>query len=234
MQSEILREVVSSVAGEKAKSIVEVLFEKKNVNEFLIAKKLKLTINQTRNILYKLADEGLVSFLRKKDSKKGGWYTYFWTLNLDKGLMKFKENLSKSLKNLQQQANSKKMERFYYSPNCGLEFTEEAALANDYTCPECGEILQPKDNSKEVVVFEKEILKVEGLLKKVDEEIRIISEKNVKIKVRRLKSEEIKKKKERDTKRKRRAMEMKKNRAASTHKKKKGKNPKKKDKKRKK
>jgi len=221
MQSEILKEVVSSAAGEKAKTIVDVLFEKKNVNEFLIAKKLKLTINQTRNILYKLADEGLVSFLRKKDSKKGGWYTYFWTLNLDKGLMKFKENLNKNLNNIKQQANSKKMERFYYSPNCNLEFSEEAALINDYTCPECGEILQPKDNSKEVVLIEKEIIKLESLLKKVEEEINIISEKNEKTKVRRLKSEEQLKKKERETKRKRRVLEMKKNRAASNHPKKK-------------
>ncbi|MEI6850177.1 MAG: hypothetical protein WCK29_03995, partial [archaeon] len=75
MQVSILREVVSTIAGERAKTIIDLLIDKKNVNEFLIAKKMKLTINQTRNILYKLGDEGLVSFIRKKDAKKGGWYT---------------------------------------------------------------------------------------------------------------------------------------------------------------
>src|SRR3989344_5879391 len=84
MQIDLLKEIVSSVAGEKAKAVVDLLHQKKNVNEFLVAKKLKLTINQTRNILYKLADEGLVSFIRKKDTKKGGWDTYFWTLNSGK------------------------------------------------------------------------------------------------------------------------------------------------------
>ena len=50
--------------------IVDLLYGKANVNEFLIAKKLNVTINQARNILYKLGDEGLVSFIRKKDKKK--------------------------------------------------------------------------------------------------------------------------------------------------------------------
>ena len=100
MQIIILKDVVSSIAGEKAKSLVDLLSGKKNVNEFLIAKKLKLTINQTRNILYKLADEGIVSFIRKKDSRKGGWYTYFWTINPEKGMMKFKGSLTKMISDL--------------------------------------------------------------------------------------------------------------------------------------
>ena len=51
MQIELLKSIVSSIAGDKAKGIVELLIKKKNVNEFLIAKKLNLTINQTRNLL---------------------------------------------------------------------------------------------------------------------------------------------------------------------------------------
>ena len=99
MYQELLKEIVGSTAGEKAKGIVDLLYGKKNVNEFLITKKLKLLINQTRHILYKLADEGLVSFIRKKDSKKGGWYTYYWTLHIGKGLSKYKENLVSNINN---------------------------------------------------------------------------------------------------------------------------------------
>ncbi|MEK6850448.1 MAG: hypothetical protein AABX85_02655 [Nanoarchaeota archaeon] len=200
MQIEILKDVVSLVAGERARGIVDLLFGKKNVNEFLISKKLKLTINQTRNILYKLGDEGLVSFVRKKDSKKGGWYTYFWTLNLDKGLIKFRDKLIKDMDNFKQQINRKKTERFYHSSNCKMEFSEEVALANNYACPECGEILQLKDNSKEIVLLEKDLKKNEGMLQKVQEEIKILTEQEEKIKQRRLKFEEKKKKAERDAK----------------------------------
>jgi len=54
MQTNFLEEIVENIAGSQAREIVKLLEGKKDVNEFLIAKKLKLTINQTRNILYKL------------------------------------------------------------------------------------------------------------------------------------------------------------------------------------
>ncbi len=72
MQEKILKKIVPQFAGQGSEKLVDLLFKKQNVNEFLIAKKLNLTINQTRNMLYKLADEGLVEFIRKKDKKKGG------------------------------------------------------------------------------------------------------------------------------------------------------------------
>ncbi len=210
MQIIILKDVVSSIAGEKAKSLVDLLSGKKNVNEFLIAKKLKLTINQTRNILYKLADEGIVSFIRKKDSRKGGWYTYFWTINPEKGMMKFKGSLTKMISDLKIQIKSKETERFYYSPSCGLEFTEEAALTNNYTCPECGEILQLKDNTKEIVTLIKEVDKNEALLEKVNFEIGLLEQKDEKIKIRKIKAEDKKKKAEREARKKQKQKELKK------------------------
>ena len=210
MQINLLKDIVASVAGDKARSIVDLLVSKKHVNEFLIAKKLNLTINQTRNILYKLADEGLVSFLRKKDSKKGGWYTYFWTLNQDKSLYKFQEMLNKSIENLKQQIQSKKTERFFTCSNCHIDYTEESALLNDYTCSECGEILQLKDSSKEVVVFEKDLGKAEELLKEVQAEIVIIQDKDAKSRTRKMKAVDKKKSVERAAKRKKKQSEMKK------------------------
>src|SRR3989344_5440571 len=77
---DLLKDITSSVGGKNAAQIVDLLLDKKHINEFIVAKKLELTINQTRNILYKLSDEGLVSSIRKKDKKKG-WYTYFWTFH---------------------------------------------------------------------------------------------------------------------------------------------------------
>ena len=94
MQKDLLKKIALEVGGQSAEGVVDILFGKKHVNEMIIAKKLKLTINQTRNVLYKLGDEGLVSFIRKKDSKKGGWYIYYWTLEAGKSLSKLKENLS--------------------------------------------------------------------------------------------------------------------------------------------
>src|SRR4030042_2056328 len=85
MLKKFLKEIIVSIAGKQAETIIDLLDGKKYINEFIIAKKLNLTINQTRNILYKISDHGLVSFIRKKDKKKG-WYTYFWKLEILKCL----------------------------------------------------------------------------------------------------------------------------------------------------
>lgn len=63
MLKKFLKEVVVIVVGRPVEEIVDLLDSKKHVNEFIIAKKMDITINQTRNILYKLSDSGLVSSL---------------------------------------------------------------------------------------------------------------------------------------------------------------------------
>ncbi|HLC53162.1 MAG TPA: hypothetical protein VJK03_01340 [Candidatus Nanoarchaeia archaeon] len=201
MQVNLLKSIVASIAGSSATGIVDLLYNKKNVNEFLIAKKLKLTINQTRNILYRLADEGLVSFVRKKDSKKGGWYTYFWTLNSGKSLMKFRDHLMKMIEHLKQQLAQRRSARFFYCKNCNLEFSEEAALGNQYTCPECGEVLVLKDMQNEIVQYEKEIVRLQESLAKVREEVDVISHQEGKARERRIKAEQRKKSRERAARR---------------------------------
>ncbi|MBI3333902.1 hypothetical protein HYZ97_00230 [Candidatus Pacearchaeota archaeon] len=197
MQVTLLKSIISSFAGTNASGIVDLLYGKKNVNEFLIAKKLNLTINQTRNILYKLADEGLVSFVRKKDNKKGGWYTYFWTLNSGKSLLKFRDTMDKTITSLRSQLQSRKQGRFYLCKNCHLEFNEEQALLHTYACPECGEVLEVKDTSAEIQELEREIAKLEQALSKVNDELKIINHKEDQARTRRMKADERKRKKER-------------------------------------
>ena len=70
-QEKLIHDLVEEMAGENNGRIVDILFGKKDVNEFSIAKKMDLTINQVRNILYKLSADGLVSFIRKKDKRIG-------------------------------------------------------------------------------------------------------------------------------------------------------------------
>lgn len=204
MQIKLLKDIVASIVGQNSAKIVDLLYEKKNVNEFLIAKKLKLTINQTRNVLYRLADEGLVGFVRKKDSKKGGWYTYFWTLNTGKSLAKFRQRLEKDIENLKQQINTKRTATFFYCPNCNIEYTEESALVNEYTCPECGGILQLKDNTIEIANLEKEVERYGELLREVNEEIGSIEKREGKLKERRIKAEAKRKSLERKKKKRER------------------------------
>jgi len=183
MQTELLTEVVSNVAGKSAANIVELLIGKKNVNEFIIAKKLNLTINQTRNILYKLSNFGLVTFTRKKDKKKA-WYTYFWTLDVNKSLFLLRDMFEKDMANLKKQLEIRQNKRFFICKTCGIEVSEETALANNFACSECGEIYELNTDKKVVMELSQKISKAEKNIETVNEELSKIKEKEEKKAVR--------------------------------------------------
>lgn len=200
-----LKNVSFIIAGQASEEIIDVLYKKKKVNEFLIAKKLELTINQARNILYKLSDEGLVGFVRKKDKKSGGWYTYFWTLDVGKALLRLERYFLKDIENLKNQLTSKQTNQFYHCVTCDVEMSEEKALMNDFTCHECGEVFESKDNSSTVIVIEKKLENLTSKLEILQEEIKIIQKKEEVAKERRLKKIEDERKAELAIRRKERA-----------------------------
>jgi len=201
MQTKFLKSVVEDLINKQATPIIDLLLGKKHVNEFNIAKKLDLTINQTRNILYRLSDYGLVSFIRKKDKRKG-WYIYFWTLNIHQSLSFLEENLKKQLKNLQEQLKSRNEKRFYVCNTCSIEVREESALLNDFSCPECEEIYELSSSGDIRKHLEKTIRKIEKEIVFVSGEREKEHEKLEKKKAKGIKKIEEEKKRKRDAKRK--------------------------------
>jgi transcription factor E len=204
MLNKFLKEVVILVVGKSAEQIAELLETDKHVNEFTIAKKMDLTINQVRNILYKLADQGLVSSVREKDKKKG-WYTYFWKIEVLKSLEFLKSIMEKQISQVIFQKNSREAKQFYVCERCNLEFNEEHALLKNFTCNECGGVFSLKDNSKILKELSKRLERLTKELALIDEEISIEKEKLDKVKVGVLKKQEkerVKKKAEASVKRK--------------------------------
>lgn len=199
MLKNLLKEVISLVAGKQAEDIINILDTQKYINEFVIAKKLGLTINQARNILYKISDHGLVSSTRKKDKRKG-WYTYFWKIEILKSLEFLKENLLKKIENTEHQIKSRETKRFYVCLRCHIELSEENALINNFTCNECGSILVLKDNTKLIRDLRKNKEKLEKDLRIVGEEISKEKEKEEKKRAKEIKREERKIKRNKKTK----------------------------------
>ena len=189
MLKKFLEEIMVLIVGKQAEPVVSLLDGKKYVNEFIIAKKLNLTINQTRNILYKISDHGLVSFIRKKDKRKG-WYTYFWKIEIMKCLEFLKTNLTKKMDQIHHQIKSRETKEFYVCERCHIEFNEENALIYNFTCPECGNILSRKDNTSVIREYNRELDKLKKELKLVDEELNKEKEKLEKSRVREAKKEE--------------------------------------------
>jgi transcription initiation factor TFIIE subunit alpha len=189
MLKKLLEEIMVLIAGKQAEPLVSLLDGKKYINEFIIAKKLNLTINQMRNILYKISDHGLVSFIRKKDKRKG-WYTYFWKMEIMKCLEFLRTNLTKKIDQINHQIKSRETKEFYVCERCRIEFNEENVLVHNFTCPECGDILSRKDNTSVIREYNKELEKLKRELELVDEELNIEKEKLEKSKMREAKKEE--------------------------------------------
>jgi transcription factor E len=201
MQIKLLQNLVEELAGVDTGRIVDILFNKKDVNEFLIAKKMELTINQVRNILYKLSADGLVTFIRKKDKRKG-WYIYYWTLKTEKCLVKLEQSLIKKITDLKALLQSRETKRFYICKTCDIEVSEESALEHGFTCEECADVYELQDNSKSIREAKAQILRRERELKLIGEELKEVREKEAKKKARRDKKEEKEREIEKAKKRK--------------------------------
>lgn len=179
MRLKFLNQMIEELAGASSVPIISLLEGKKDVNEFLIAKKMDMTINQIRNILYRLSAEGLVSFVRKKDKKKG-WYIYFWTLDSLKSLAKIEASLIGEIEKLRELLKVRETKEFYICKTCNIEVVHEKALEEDFTCEECASPYEISDNSKIIRELMLRINRREKELNSVREEIKSLEEENLK------------------------------------------------------
>lgn len=201
MQIKLLQSLVEELASADSGKIVDILFDKKDVNEFLIAKKMDMTINQIRNILYKLSAEGLVSFIRKKDKRKG-WYIYYWTLKTENCLEKLESSLLKKIAELNFLLKSRETKRFYICSSCHIEVSEETALEHGFTCEECAEVYELVNNSKSIKETKAKITRTQRDLNLIQKELESVREKQIKKRARAERKEKKKIKAEKKSKRK--------------------------------
>ena len=162
-----IEEAIGEIAGKEGIMVYKTLKDKENVNEFLIAEKLKLTINQIRNIIYKFEQYNLISSIRKKDRKKG-WYIYFFTLNnkqTNELVIQLKKNKTGILK---KQLERESAHEFYSCPNKCIRLTIENAMEHQFMCSECGSLLEPEDKEKNINKVKKFIKEIEEELKKLE------------------------------------------------------------------
>ncbi len=172
----LLNEVVKRIAGKNTETIVPIIINKDNINEFKIADKLKLTINQARNILYKLHAHDIVSFTRKKDKRKG-WYIYFWTLDQLKALHTLKKIKEKEIDELTKILHSRQQKRFFICHEDNIELNEETAMHHEFLCPECGKLLELADNGKKMREINNRIEYIKREINKMNIQIEILTPK---------------------------------------------------------
>ncbi len=147
------------VGGDVAKVIRE-LAKKKDYSEFKLAEALGLEVNETRNLLYKLYNSSLASFIKKKDNKIG-WYIHYWTFH-EARVGAFLLNEKRGRLELLRESVSKenKSSPFSCTNACvGVDF--DRAFDLSFRCPECGELMSQENNSSKVKGWGKEITALE-------------------------------------------------------------------------
>jgi transcription initiation factor TFIIE subunit alpha len=158
-----INSLVGQVAGEDAINVAEFIIAKgENVSEFLIAEALELQINHVRNILYRLQENNLVTFNRKKDKKKG-WYIYYWSFNHPQAISTIQKMKENRIENLKKRLEKEDSSTFYTCASKCLRLTFQNALESNFSCPECSKSLKEVDNSKIIREIKKELTMLEEL-----------------------------------------------------------------------
>ncbi|MDP4012451.1 MAG: hypothetical protein Q8R00_02490 [Candidatus Nanoarchaeia archaeon] len=156
LSDEDLITLLEKVAGNDAVKLVTLIRGKFNVSEFKIAEKLGLTVNQVRNILYRLQDHNLVDFTRKKDKKKG-WYIYFWTFVEEKAEILALKVMRERKKFLDGQLVREADNLVFSCPRKCIRCSFENAMELNFSCPECESILDKEDTLKKMNAVRKEL-----------------------------------------------------------------------------
>ena len=166
LTTKIIENAIIDVAGDDVLPLVKYLKTKKNVSEFKLAEAIKKEINATRNMLYRLYENNLVSFIRKKDKKKG-WYIYYWTFNLKRVKDLIKIIKKKKLIRLNERVEREKSSNFFLCPNLCIRLNFEQATEFEFKCPECGTLMDQEENKEKITELEKEITELEKEVKKL-------------------------------------------------------------------
>ncbi len=153
--------LVSEVSGPDCVQLARLIIEgKENVSEFKLAEDLGLSINQIRNMLYRLQKYNLVRSIRKKDKKKG-WYIYYWTFNFNHARSLFSSLKQNKLSKLRKRLEREESENTYScSKNC-VKLDLETAMDYNFKCPECNKLLKETNKEKEIELIKKEISAIE-------------------------------------------------------------------------
>ncbi|MBL7051708.1 MAG: hypothetical protein ISS01_01315 [Nanoarchaeota archaeon] len=157
LTKEVLEDFVSLSLGDDILPLIDILWSKKNVSEFKLAENLNITVNQVRNMLYRLGEYNLVMSTRKKDKRKG-WYIYYWSLNEKStfnAIWRFKQ---KKLQEFKDRVNREKDGIFYVCPSGCVRLGIDNAMDQDFHCTECGSLLMQQDNQKTIANLQKQII----------------------------------------------------------------------------
>ena len=157
----LIEDVVKELVGEEALDIIFYLRGKTRISEFIIAEELDIEIHRTRNILYRLLEHNIVTFMRKKDKIKG-WYICYWDFN-ETLIPYLSEKIAREkVEKLKERLEREQGGQFYMCKNACVRMDFEKAIEFNFKCPECGEIMNLQDNNRTIEFLKQRIKELSG------------------------------------------------------------------------
>lgn len=143
-----VRQTLIEVGGENALAIVRNFYGDSSDEE--LAKKLKIKISDVRATLNRLHNEGLVNYIRQKDSETG-WYSYSWSLNHER-MEKWATIQASRLDMVGGNGGE-----YYFCAACGAATITnfETAASGDFRCERCNKLLEFLDEKRIAELNEK-------------------------------------------------------------------------------
>lgn len=156
-------EYLAELGGAQSIDVVSILAKSGELDEFKLSETLSQDIKAVRKVLYRLHNEKVVSFKRKKDQETG-WTVYIWKLELERFVDILQKRRVEALVELEEKLMFEKKNQFFKCVNGCSRMPFDKAFELEFKCPECNKQLNFIDNSKIVVQLEKYVsrLKVAG------------------------------------------------------------------------
>jgi transcription factor E len=146
--NQIIKDKLLTLINDKGLELLKILLSKRQINEFKLAKKLKLKVNKVRSLLYKLYSEKIVSYTRKRDKRKG-WYIYTWKIDQPRVVDFVIDELKKDIKVLEGKYKIRTAgKEFFVCKECAIQLNMVKALETNYLCPYCERPLERMDVEK--------------------------------------------------------------------------------------
>lgn len=148
------------------------LAKKKDYSEFKLAEALGRDVNEARNLLYKMHNSSLASFIKKKDNKIG-WYIYYWTFQKDQVTDFLLSEKKSRLETVKDKLGRENKSSYFLCQNRCVSVDFDRAFELSFHCQECGGLLGQENSvgkvgvwNDEVATLEKEISELKSLKEK--------------------------------------------------------------------
>jgi transcription initiation factor TFIIE subunit alpha len=164
LENPLLQGLLYQVAGEHGATVAKALLGKELTDEDL-AKRVGISINLVRRILYDLYDNRVVSYRRIRD-EESGWYMYYWKLDPERAIEHVKDNQRLLLQKLEERLERERNTMYFACSAGDPKVPYDVAVETDFKCPQCKGRLKPYDNTQVIVSLERRVQSLrEQLLK---------------------------------------------------------------------